>query len=281
LIQGAALSTLRFRTGADGLEHTVPALILGNGITVLGVARSLGAAGIPAFCVSCTCDYERFSRYCRTLPQKISAESELPEFLGQLPFQRAVLIPCSDHWTLAAAALDPHLKERFPASLSSYETQSKFVDKNKFRVLVSDNNLPHPLSLRVDRPEDLEAVPRSKWPRLFLKPCDSQGFFAHYQVKAWHVDSPENCWRLLEEMRSRGFDAILQEYIPGPPTRHYYLEGFLDRAGNLSAICARQRLRMCPHDFGNTTAMVSIAETGMEAVREKLLEVLRRVSYRG
>lgn len=74
---------------------------------------------------------------------------------------------------------------------------------------------------------------------------------------------------------------MLQEYIPGPPSAHYFVDGFVDRRGQVCARFARRRLRMYPLDFGNSSFHVSIAlQEVKEAVEsvDRLLAVLR---YRG
>ena len=73
-------------------------------------------------------------------------------------------------------------------------------------------------------------------------------------------------------MTAAGFEVILQEYIPGPPTEHYFIDGFMDREHVVQARFARQRLRMYPPDFGNSTYMVSVdigkVRPAMDALRD-------------
>jgi predicted ATP-grasp superfamily ATP-dependent carboligase len=74
---------------------------------------------------------------------------------------------------------------------------------------------------------------------------------------------------------------MLQEYIPGPPTNHYFVDGFVDGAGVVRARFVRQRLRMYPPDFGNSTLMVSVPpEQAADALRT-LDTLLADLQYRG
>jgi predicted ATP-grasp superfamily ATP-dependent carboligase len=74
---------------------------------------------------------------------------------------------------------------------------------------------------------------------------------------------------------------MLQEYIPGPPTNHYFIDGFVDRQGSIKALFARQRLRMSPPDFGNSTLMISIPISHTEQATATLASLFSDISYRG
>ena len=70
--------------------------------------------------------------------------------------------------------------------------------------------------------------------------------------------------KLLEAMdrfaraRQGGFSMVLQEYIPGPSSNHYFVDGFVDARGRICALFARQRLRMYPPLLGNSTLMETV-----------------------
>jgi hypothetical protein len=49
---------------------------------------------------------------------------------------------------------------------------------------------------------------------------------------------------LLERVADAGLELLLQEYIPRAPTAHIFLDGYVDRAGELRGCLARRRLRM-------------------------------------
>jgi predicted ATP-grasp superfamily ATP-dependent carboligase len=82
-------------------------------------------------------------------------------------------------------------------------------------------------------------------------------------------------------VHSRHFDVVLQEYVPGPPTRHFFIDGFVDRAGTIRARFARHRLRMYPLDFGNSTYMTSVRVEEVAPAMRTLETLLTRLRYRG
>jgi len=77
------------------------------------------------------------------------------------------------------------------------------------------------------------------------------------------------------------FEMLLQEYIPGPPTSHYFIDGFVDRDGVCRARFARRRLRMSPPDFGNSTLMVSVPLDDVGQAAEVLDALFADIRYRG
>src|SRR5579872_595465 len=112
-----------------------PALIFGAGLTALGVLRSLGRAGLPIYSVCDPGDLATKSRWYRPAPEfrkRMPAPAELAAYLEMLPFQKAVLIPCSDHWTRAIAELPTDLRDRYPASVASAATIDIMTDKWRF-----------------------------------------------------------------------------------------------------------------------------------------------------
>jgi predicted ATP-grasp superfamily ATP-dependent carboligase len=100
-------------------------------------------------------------------------------------------------------------------------------------------------------------------------------------VKAFSVHSREEATRRLAQCLAAGQPMVLQEYVPGPPAAHYYLEGFMDRGGVTRARFARQRLRMYPPNFGNSTLMVSVPVQEVRDAAQTLDVLLGDLGFRG
>lgn len=260
-----------------------PIIILGVGITALGVVRIVGRDGLAGFAAEPTDPLVRHSRWFRALrgPNGAVGKQTLEEWLPSLSVSRAVLIPCSDQWVRRVSALDPALRNRFPASVPAPDTLECFVDKGKFSQLLEDAGTPHPFSRILLNEADLATVPARVFERAILKPRESHRFFQRYNVKAVHVTSREEAVTRLKAFIAEGFPVILQEYIPGPATNHYFVDGFMDVHGTLRAVFARQRLRMYPLDFGNSTAMVSVPLQEAADAVASITTLLQRAKYRG
>jgi predicted ATP-grasp superfamily ATP-dependent carboligase len=261
-----------------------PVLVLGSGVTGLGVIRTFGADGIRAYTADVSDPLMRRSRWFHRLPPPhdvVPDEEHFEEWLHRLPFERAVLMACSDHWLARVAALDATTRARFPASVPAPATIQRFVDKASFAALLRETSTPHPWSGALDTAADLDAVPDAVFDSAMLKPRDSQRFNERFGVKALHVTSRADAREQFSRVTRAGFPVILQEYVPGPATQHYFVEGFIDRHGVPRAVFARQRLRMYPFDFGNSTSMISVAAEAVPGATASILGLLRHAGYRG
>lgn len=261
-----------------------PVLVLGSYVTGLGVIRTLGADGIRALTADASDPLMRRSRWFHRLPPPYDVppdEEHFEEWLNRLPMDRAVLMPCSDHWLARVAALDATTRTRFPASVPAAATIRRFIDKAAFAALLRETATPHPWSGALDTVSDLDAAPDAVFDSAMLKPRDSQRFNEKFGVKALHVTSRADAREQFSRVTRAGFPVILQEYVPGPPTQHYFIEGFIDRLGVPRAVFARQRLRMYPLDFGNSTSMISVAADAVRGATSSILGLLRHTGYRG
>ena len=259
-----------------------PVIVLGSGITALGVIRILVRNGLRAFSTETSDPLVTRSRWHRPMPiaSKVS-EGSLGDWLEQTGLTHAVLMPCSDHWVGEVATLDPEHHERFPSSVPKPDILERFVDKGYFAALLRETATPHPFSRVVDSEADLATVPQAVFSSAILKPRDSQSFFRRFGVKALHVGSRADAAEQLTALRAEGFPVILQEYVPGPATQHYFVDGFVDRTGAVRAVFVRQRLRMFPLDFGNSTYMVSVRPEAAAGAVSAITSLLTHAGYRG
>jgi predicted ATP-grasp superfamily ATP-dependent carboligase len=223
------------------------------------------------------------SRHYRALPAANGdpEPEDLAAWLKILPLERAVLLPCADIWVSAIAALSPELGERFPSSIASASAIEQLVDKASFGQTLVRLGIPHPRSEIVETGEDLETILGTGFEDAFLKPRDSARFFRHFRCKAFRADTPEELTSRLGQAIDAGLGVIVQEYIPGPPSNHYFIDGFRDVSGTVRALFARQRLRMYPPSFGNSTLMQSVAISEVAEAANSLQDLLADLRYRG
>jgi predicted ATP-grasp superfamily ATP-dependent carboligase len=209
----------------------------------------------------------------------IAASPEnLAEALQRLPLQRAILMPCSDDWLTAVAALPSSLTERFPSSGLPSSTIGVLVDKWSFAQLLDKQAIPHPRTHLIDSLAQLATLPAEEFEGAILKPLSSVDFSSKYGVKGFVVDSQNQALRIMADLE---FPIMLQEFIPGPPTAGYFLDGFVDRKGKVCGLLARQRLRMSPPKLGNSTLMVSVRLTEVAEAEKSLRRLLEAIKYRG
>jgi D-aspartate ligase len=258
--------------------------VLGTGITALGVMRSLSRRGIAVYCASDNLGFVTKSRWYRrpdSSIEKLSDPQELPGFLDSLPYKRFVLMPCADNWTAAVANLPQQYHERALVSLPSRECLEMLVDKGEFADLLVRLEIPHPTTLLLDTEDQLNNIDSATFEGSFIKPRDSQAFFKHYQVKACRLESREHAVEQFRHKSSDGFRVMFQEYIPGSADNHYFIDGFVDRLGNIAGMFARRRLRMFPVDFGNSTYMISVPVADVQSAADSLSRLLASIPFRG
>ena len=263
----------------------VPAVVLGESVTALGAVRCLGRRGIRALVPGPHRDYASWSRWTRRLPGELGAEPDggsLADYLERLPVERAVVLPCSDGWTRAVAALPDGLGARFPSSVASPAAVEWFLDKGRFAALLQREGVPHPRTIVSADPGALgDWADASSSVSFFLKPSDSQAFTSRFGVKALRVDDPREAEATMAEAAREGLELMLQEYVPGPAGSHYFVDGYLARDGRTVARLARRRLRMYPPDFGNSTYHVTVPLEDVGDAAGRLEALLSSVGYRG
>jgi D-aspartate ligase len=256
-------------------------LVLGRGITALGVVRSLGRLGISTYLVGSDLGFVRCSRFYRELEGEGPTETTLCSFLRSTNKDSMVLLPCSDEWANAVRSLPSDLAERFPCSQAPKSALDPLIDKGGFVELLRSLDIPHPRTQIVSTEDDIRAETSGFLETAFLKPRHSQAFARTFGCKAFQFRDRDEALLHWRAARAAGFEMLLQEYIPGPPTAHYFVDGFVDRTGKIRARFARRRLRMDPPDFGNSTAMFSVPLSEVEGATTSLDRLLAAVGYRG
>ena len=259
-----------------------PALVLGAYITALAVVRAFGRAGHPVYVAGRNTATVSRSRWYRRVPGDDLAETDSGEVLGAylrtLPFDRTVLFPCSDRWTLAVAALPPDVSRSHLQTVASLDVVRTLVDKELFAEAACRLGVRAP---RVLRPAELETIAADQLQDFFVKPTRSQAFSERFGVKALRLESRAQATELLSRLAAEQIDVLLQEFIPGPPTAHVFLDGYVDRTGVMRACLARRRLRMYPRPFGNSTLSVTIPAAEVNGAVEALRQLFNGLGYVG
>ena len=251
---------------------------------MLGAVRALGRAGHQVFAACPPRDFARRSRWYQPLalaPWDGRGGEPMVSELERLPFERAVLMPCSDQTALWVADLDATIRRRFPSSTPGRRVFDLLVDKARFADLLDQVDVPHPYTRRLTSARDLVELESRAGQVIFLKPVESQSFFRRFGVKAFHVRDRAEAEARWRDAQAAGLELVLQEYIPGPATDHVFIDGFRDRTGVVRAWFPRRRLRMFPPDFGNSSAMVSLPLAEAQPAIDSLARLLEHLEYRG
>lgn len=205
-------------------------------------------------------------------------EQPLTEYVASFTARPPVLIPCSDYWT---STIGTFVAEGGAghASVAHPEVLAILLDKGRFARHLQATGIPHPRTVVLDG--TATDLPIEYRPGLFIKPRDSQSFVRTFGVKALFPGSRAELEAQVERLNRERFEVVLQEYVPGPPSNHYFVDGFMDRNGSVRGLLARRRLRMYPPRFGNSSYMVSVPLSEARGAVDAVVELLTDLGYRG
>ena len=270
-----------------GDRASLPVIILSGGVTALGVMRAFGRRGIDTYVHPDARDYIRYSRWYRPLLAADERHANRPtaaslrDALERSGLEGGLLCACSDDWNRAVAEYAETSDPRFISVVPRRDALDRLQDKGGLATLLQELKVPMPMTRLVHGVDDVADLPQSSDTFYFLKPTDSQRFLAHFGTKGMRVPTADEARRRLTDIVAAGMSVVLQEYIPGSFTEHYFVDGYVDRDGQIKGLFARRRLRIYPPDFGNSTAMVSVALDEVSQAVDSVRRVLGAVAYRG
>ncbi|HVV96138.1 MAG TPA: hypothetical protein VHC92_03250 [Rhodanobacteraceae bacterium] len=266
-------------------SRQVPVIVLGRGPTALGIVRCLQMSGIDCYVACKPRDQVTRSRWYRPTPGTPwdgTLGAAGLDALRAMPLGEAVVIPGADDAALWLADLPgSDLGKRFKVSTSSRQTLEILQDKVRFADFLRGTSIPHPRTFYVESAGDLATIPFEELDRVFIKPANSQKFSDVTGAKGVWASNRTELQRAFDDLHGKGFKLMVQEYVPGPASEHYFVDGFRDRNGEVTGLFARRRLRMHPSDFGNSSYCISIPLADVPAPIESMKALLTALDYRG
>lgn len=264
---------------------TIPAVVLAHGYTGLGMLRALAMAGIPAYIACPARDLCTRSRWYRPWPGQPfdGALDNAAAAIEALPFERMVLLPGADNaarW-IAARAEEAWLDDRIATCIASPQTLEALGDKRRLAEALVALDVPHPRTYPLPDPQALAQLDLSNGRRWFLKPEDSQRFQQTLGFKGLWIETIEQAHQAWHRLAENGLRVVAQEYVPGPATEHFFIDGFCDSAHRVTAALARRRLRIHPPDFGNSAYCETVSLTDVAQAAVDLQRLLLALDYRG
>jgi D-aspartate ligase len=270
-------------------ESRLPVIILSGGVTGLGVLRAFARQGIPAYVYAAAlADPIRHSRWYRALPgtddrSPVAERSVavLEKVLADSKLRGAFLCACTDDWNRVVAAFAERPSSGFVSMTPSRVALEILQNKGNLATLLQTLGVPMPNTLPVNSSADVGELPPSNGTFYFLKPRESQSFLGHFGTKGIRLGTADEARKWLDVITSANMSVVLQEYIPGSATEHFFVDGYVDRTGVVKALFARRRKRIYPPDFGNSTSMVSVPLSEVEGAIDSVHRVLAAAEYRG
>lgn len=230
----------------------------------MDLVRPLGSAGVSCALVTRPDDPAGHSRYVDCILER-SDPIEEPEVLTERltsfasqQKEKPVLYYEGDGGLIFASRNREELSDYFRFLLPAADLIEIITDKTRFYPWAEQLNLPVPatesLTAGQDDPNDLEL----RYP-LIVKPAARQVHRVKEfgAAKAMLVNDPDDAKRLLDQLGPTGMTFVFQEHIPGPENQIESYHAYFDRRGRLVTDFTGRKIRTSPHEFGQSTALIT------------------------
>lgn len=276
----------KFRPVADGTGPVgqVGAVVVGGDYQGLGIARSLGRAGVPVLVLDDEVSIARTSRYVSRFertPDLRDPDATLDALLRvgrSLGGERWVLFPTREETVAAVARHHDLLSKWFRLPTPTFDVVRAAWDKRETYRRAADLGVPVPRCWFPADEADLDDVDVSA--PVVVKPAIKEHFIYETKAKAWRADTRSQ----LREMYRRALrvvpadEVIVQELVPGGGVAQLAYCALYTAAGATADMTVR-RLRQHPSDFGRASTFVETAE--LPELRELADRLLSSIGYRG
>jgi D-aspartate ligase len=240
----------------------------------LAAVRSLGRAGIRVLAVHPTSDALGFrSRYAeaRVAPEPVDDEAGFVAFLRDLGDElggSTPIFPTHDPPLNALARARAELGERFLYPFPGWEVlgplQSKRIQLDRARRA----GIPVPRT--ADAPTDELGFP------VLVKPSDPILFRRRFRLQSFRCETRDELDDAFE--RSRPYDPLVQEFIPGGDEELYTFGSYLTADGEPLGLFSGRKLRQTPPGVGTCRVGESV---WVDAVVEQGLALLGELGFHG
>ena len=258
---------------------TVPAFILGLGVTGLGALRGLSGAGIEVLGF----DHNRWpsgrfswrAKTSRCPNPEVEPGPLLERLLRFAPGdRRPVLIPTTDAFLLFMSRLRSDLGKAFIFSLPTEDIAEAIVDKRRQYPLAERYGLPCPYTLVAENHRALlHRTDQIAFP-VFLKPAYSHLWRPVFRNKGLLVQDSVALKQALETVAARRMDVVIQNVVSGPATNHFEVCVYIDQQNRPIAVFTTRKLRQWPIDFGIGTLIESTHHRELEQLSVNFLKVI-------
>lgn len=259
----------------------------------MDLIRPLGLAGIRCASVSRRGALPRYSRFTGPTVEWRDPRGEgdlLIENLvafGEAQGDRPVLFYEGDWETLLISRHRDRLSQTFRFLMSDNSTVEALIDKERFRGLADELDLPVPVSARLS-PERLEPGDLPCAFPLLVKPVTRHTPTWHRlagQAKAVRVNEYDGLAALWRDARDQGVELMVQQLVHGPESAVESYHVYVDARGAIAAGFTGRKVRTFPRRFGHSTALIvtdraDVADLGADVVRRLDLRGVAKLDFK-
>ncbi|WP_059018016.1 hypothetical protein [Mycobacterium sp. M26] len=250
----------------------------------LGVFRSLGRAGVPAYAVvGHRYAPAAWSRYVKGRvvwrPHRGDGEAELLQRLlefGRTLSTKCLIVCTSDDMAVFAARHREALEECYVLPAVAPELPAELVDKRQLDRLCLQHGVPVPRSAFVHTMAELEAVIGDLDEPAIVKSAGPRG--PSRRVENTLVVPDRTALRELASTLEEPFDLTIQEYLPDEYGEDWFTVGYCDASATARPVFTGRKSRAWPARGGAASA-------GFTAVNSTLADMAtafcKDIGYRG
>lgn len=260
-----------------------PALVLGMFETGLAVGRSLGRKGITVYGCDKHKDIGFYSRYINASICPDPRNNEL--FLDWLRKkilsfdEKPVLYFTSDDFLLNFSGYRDEFKDIALFNLPPQSLLDQITDKYKQYKLAINAGINVPKTLLIEEGIPKEDITTLQYP-VFVKGLDVTRWRAVFGgvKKGFLVHNEQEFEEILKALKENKIDGIVQELIYGTDDKHYKYCVYINEQGKVLNSFGLQKIRQNPIRFGVGSVVVSVVNSELKEVGEKLF---KNIEYRG
>jgi predicted ATP-grasp superfamily ATP-dependent carboligase len=263
----------------------IPAIVLGDGLNALSVARCLGRNAIPVHvigknkhCISSKSKYVFRRTQCEAFDKDLFIEA-VGATAKEFNCEPAVM--CSSDYFLQFSSI--HRTELAMISrpvLPSSDSVNTVIDKGLFGDFCSRHSLPAPRSWFPENERECAAIADMAIYPLAVKPriahnAGSESFQKDGQFAKMMLahDKPQ-ILTMFSNLRNAGADLLLQEYIPGSDDEHYSYISYRDSQSQETAGVGIRKIRITPIHAGVATFAEISDDNELRRISHELLNIL-------
>jgi D-aspartate ligase len=240
-----------------------PAVIVGAEADGLGIARSLGKAGIPVILVDSDARRPAMrSRYVR--PFVVNALSGPPLIEGLLALgrhmdQKPLLFLTADPQVRTVSEHRQELAGAFCIRLSEDRCIRQLLHKLAFQHLAARHGFLVPRGVGICNENDLGKLAELRFPAV-IKPGNKDLYFGDKAPRAQRVSSREEAMAVCRRILPEAPDLIVQEWIEGRESDIYFCLQYRGENGLTVSSFVGRKLRCWPPQIGSTAACTAAPE---------------------
>lgn len=270
----------------DKLKDFNLAVVLGLGITGLGVIRNLGRNKIHIIGVdSDPLAIASFSKYYakRLIYNHTAVKEEFVEYLeslGEKTNRKSVLIPTEDKYMRFVSQHSEQLEKYFIFVIPDKGLCESIMNKRLFYNLALKHDVPVPKTYfpQLENGGISSIAGQIKYPCI-IKPVYSKEWDFVSTLKAIKASSPNELIDKYHEISKHNkSEVLIQEVITGNDEQQYSLCTYFNRDSKPLAAFVARKFRQDPIGFGVGTYVKSAQEPEVEQIG---IDFLKKIKYKG